>query len=68
MQSKKFQKKSHSAEKSGAKVGSLEPCQGSGRVLFLVGAFSLKEKSPTLTVSSFFFFFFFCFFQLTISL
>ena len=30
---------------------------------FLVGAFSLKEKSPTLTVSSFF-----CFFQLTISL
>ena len=24
------------------------------RVLFLVGAFSLKEKSPTLTVSSFF--------------
>ena len=31
---------------------------------FLVGAFSLKEKSPTLTVSSFFCFFF----QLTISL
>ena len=31
---------------------------------FLVGAFSLKEKSPTLTVSSFFLFFF----QLTISL
>ena len=26
--------------------------------LFLVGAFSLKEKSPTLTVSSFFNFFF----------
>ena len=34
-------------------------------VVFLVGAFSLKEKSPTLTVSSFFFLFFF---QLTISL
>ena len=32
--------------------------------VFLVGAFSLKEKSPTLTVSSFFLFFF----QLTISL
>ena len=31
------------------------------RTLFLVGAFSLKEKSPTLTVSRFFF-------QLTISL
>ena len=30
---------------------------------FLVGAFSLKEKSPALTVSSFF-----LFFQLTISL
>ena len=30
-------------------------------LIFLVGAFSLKEKSPTLTVSSFFF-------QLTISL
>ena len=31
--------------------------QGSilGPFLFLVGAFSLKEKSPTLTVSSFFF-------------
>ena len=27
--------------------------------VFLVGAFSLKEKSPTLTVSSFFFFFLF---------
>ena len=26
--------------------------------MFLVGAFSLKEKSPTLTVSSFFFLFF----------
>ena len=25
-------------------------------LVFLVGAFSLKEKSPTLTVSSFFFF------------
>ena len=25
---------------------------------FLVGAFSLKEKSPTITVASFFFFFF----------
>ena len=32
-----------------------------GYCAFLVGAFSLKEKSPTLTVSSFFF-------QLTISL
>ena len=30
----------------------------SHRGLFLVGAFSLKEKSPTLTVSSFFFLFF----------
>ena len=27
--------------------------------IFSVGAFSLKEKSPTLTVSSFFFVFFF---------
>ena len=26
--------------------------------MFLVGAFSLKEKSPTITVASFFFFFF----------
>ena len=27
--------------------------------LFLVGAYSFKEKSPTITVASFFFFFFF---------
>ena len=34
MQSKKTSKKSHSAEKSGAKVGSLVCFRGSGRVLF----------------------------------
>ena len=28
------------------------------RLVFLVGAFSFKEKSPTITVASFFFFFF----------
>ena len=35
--------------------------------VFLVGAFSLKEKSPTLTVSSFFFFLFFSVDNLTLS-
>ena len=34
VQCKKFQKKSHSAEKSGAKGGSLVCFRGSGRVLF----------------------------------
>ena len=33
---KKFQKKSHSAEKSGPKVGSLVCFRGSGRVLFFL--------------------------------
>ena len=32
----KIQKKSHSAEKSGAKVGSLVCFRGSGRVLFFI--------------------------------
>ena len=35
-QSKKLQKKSHSAEKKGAKVGSLVCFRGSGRVLFFL--------------------------------
>ena len=33
-------------------------CAARGLGLFLVGAFSFKEKSPTITVASFFFFFF----------
>ena len=41
--------------------GSLQNKNGFNKIavlfLFLVGAFSLKEKSPTLTVSSFFVFF-----------
>ena len=33
-------------------------CFNMENILFLVGAFSFKEKSPTITVASFFFFFF----------
>ena len=41
--------------------------KGNESMVFLVGAFSLKEKSPTLTVSSFFLFLFFSVDNLTLS-
>ena len=44
VQSKKFPKKSHSAEKSGAKVGSLVCFRGSGRVLFFSSRFGRASE------------------------
>ena len=50
----------HCSDRSSASSNFMSPFISfkTSKQLFLVGAFSFKEKSPTITVASFFFFFF----------